>query len=404
MPNPATGVFKQVKYKVESTYGTVPAAATAQALRRVTSTLDLAKDTYESNEIRTDLQVSDFRHGVRRVKGAINGELSPGTYKDFFAAALKRAFAAVTAITGASITIAGAGPTYTVTRAAGSYLTDGLKIGDVIRLSVGSFNAANLNKNLMITALTALVATVFVVNAVALVAEGPIVTSTVTVIGKKTFTPQTGHTDLSYSIEHWYSDLVQSEVFSGCKVDKIDVALPPTGMATAAIDFMGQNVTTAGAEYFTSPTAATTSGVLAAVNGVLRAGGTAYATLTGLSLSLDPGFSGDPVVGSNTVPFLFPGTVKISGQFTAYFDSTTLRDAFLNETEIDLMAIFTTDNTATADFVTFVVPRLKVGGASKNDGQGGIVQTFPFVALFNNNGGTGISTEKTTLSMQDSLA
>ena len=38
----ASGIYKQVKYKVEATYGTVPAAASSQALRRVTSSLDLS--------------------------------------------------------------------------------------------------------------------------------------------------------------------------------------------------------------------------------------------------------------------------------------------------------------------------------------------------------------------------
>jgi len=128
MPNPAAGVFKQLAYKVESTYGTAPSQASAQALRRVQSTVDLVKETYQSNEIRTDLQMLDFRHGVRRVQGKITGELSPGTYKDFFSYALKRDFAAVTASTSVSLTIAASGNYYTVTRAAGSFLTDGYKV------------------------------------------------------------------------------------------------------------------------------------------------------------------------------------------------------------------------------------------------------------------------------------
>jgi hypothetical protein len=400
----AAGLFKQVAYKVETIFGTLPAASAAQALRRVQSSLDLKKDTYQSNEIRTDLQIADFRHGVRRVKGSINGELSCKTYSDFFAAAMKRPFAAVTAIAGASITIAGAGPTYTLTRAAGSYLTDGVKVGDVLRLSAGTFNAANVNKNVMVTALTALVATVMVVNASALVAEGPITGATVTVQGKKTFVPTSGHTDLSFSIEHFYSDLVQSETFSGCKVDKIALSLPPTGMATVAMDFMGQNVTTASAQYFTTPTAVTTTGSLASVNGIVRVNGTTVAILTGLTLNIDPGFTGDPVVGSNQVPALFAGTVNTTGQMTAYFLDTTLRDAFLNETEIDLYAVFTADNTAASDFLAFSLPRIKLGGAAKNDGQGGLVQTIPFQALFNKNGGAGIATEATTISVQDAQA
>ena len=163
----ATGVAKQLRYKAESTWGAAPTAGGAQLLRRVTSDLDLKKQTYQSAEIRSDYQVSDMRHGIRSVEGGINGELSAGTFKDFLAAAVRRAFTTVTAITGASITIAGTGPTYTVTRAAGSWLTDGVKIGQIGRLTAGAFNAANLNKNLLVLAESALVLTVQPLNGVA---------------------------------------------------------------------------------------------------------------------------------------------------------------------------------------------------------------------------------------------
>lgn len=400
----ASGIFKKLAYKVESTYGTVPSASSAQALRRVQATLGLSKDTFTSAEIRTDMQVSDFRHGVRKVSGNINGELSPATYKDFIAAALKRDFAAVSAISSVALTIAGSGPTYTVTRGSGSYLTDGVKIGDIIRLSVGSLNASNISKNLMVTALTATVATVIVPNASSMVAEGPISGCTVTVIGKKTYVPATGHTDKSWAIEAWYSDISQSEVFSGCKVSKVNINLPPSGMATIGLDFMGKDITTAASQYFTSPTAATTTGVLAAVNGVIRLNSVTVAIITGLSVEINSEFTSAPVVGSNTISNAFPGTVKVSGQVVAQFQDETLRDVFINETEVDLYAVFTTDNTAAADFVQIALPRIKFGGASKNDGQGSIVQTIPFTALYNSTGGTGISKEATTISIQDSQA
>jgi hypothetical protein len=400
----ATGLFKQVTYKVEATFGIVPVATSAQALRRVKSLINLTKDTYKSNEIRPDLQKADFRHGVRRVKGKITGELSAGTYKDFFAWALKRDFVAITAITGASITIAGAGPIYTLTRATGSYLTDGIKVGHVVRLSVGTFNAANLAKNLFVVSVTALVATVVVLNASALVAEGPIATATVTVIGKTTYIPTSGHTDKSFSLEHFMADIGQSEVFSGCKVDQITLNLPPTGMATVDIDVMGQGVTTAAAQYFTSPTTITSTGVFAAVNGVLRVNGVTAANITGLTLTINPGFTGDPVVGANVIPNLFPGSVEVSGQCTAYFDTVALRDAFYNETEIDLYACFTADNTAAADFLSVGCPRIKVNDASKDDGESGLIQTFPFMALLAINGGAGTATEKTTIQVQDAQA
>jgi hypothetical protein len=400
----ASGVFKQVTYKVEATYGTKPSAASAQSLRRVTSDLSLTKETYQSAEIRVDQQVQDMRHGVRRVAGTLNGELSPGTYKDFIAAALRRDFAAVTPIASASLTIAGAGPTYTVGRAAGSYLTDGVKKGDVVRLSVGALNAANLSKNLLVTACSASSITVRPLNGVALVAEGPITGCTVTVVGKKTYVPSTSHTNQSFSIEHWFADIAQSETHTGCQPTSLDLQLPPTGLATIGIGFVGKDVETATSQYFTTPTAATTTGLTASVNGLVLVNGTAVAVLTGLTLQVQSARSGDPVVGANTVPTMFPGRVTVSGQATAYFEDATFRDAFLNETEMEIVVVLASDNTAASKFVGITLPRCKLSGSSKSDGEGGIVQTIPFTALLPTTGGSGIANELSTIVVQDSDA
>ena len=389
----------------------IPAAATAvtitsgaQAYRRVTSNLALAKQTYTSAEIRPDYQVADFRHGVRSITGSINGELSPGTHSLVLAAALRAAYVAGVSATGASITIAGTGPSYTVTRAAGSYLTDGFKIGDVIRLSVGTFNAANINTNLFILGLTATVATVLVLTGLALVPEGPIGTSTVAVVGKKALVPLSGHTNDSFSVEHWHSDIAQSEVFRGCRVSQLDIGLPPTGMATLNTAFMGTDITTAQAQQFTAPNTATTSGVLASVNGVISVGGTQIALLTGLTMKINPNMTQQAVVGSNVFPDTFAGRVMITGQMTALFSDATLRDYFVNETEVSIACAFTTGNTATADVMSFILPRVKCGGSAKDDGEKGLVQTIPFQALLNVNGGAGLASDNTTLSVQDSLA
>ena len=399
----ASGVFKQLAYKVEGTYGTAPAASGAQSLRRVTSDINLTKDTYQSNEIRTDQQMQDMRHGVRRVQGTINGELSPGTYADFMAAAVRKAWAATSALTGLSITVAGAGP-YTLTRASGDFLTGGVKRGDIVRLTGGTFNANSLNKNLLVTAVTSTVLTVRVLNGTTLTAEGPIASATVTVVGKKTWAPTTGHTNLSYSIEHWFSDLVQSEVYTGCQPSSLDIQLPASGLATIGIGITGQGITTASSQYFTSPTAATTTGLMAAVNGLLLVGGTPIAALTGITLNVASNRSGDPVVGSNVVPTLFPGRILVSGQATAYFDTVTLRDAFLNETEFELIVALTADNTAASACMSIALPRVKANGHTLNDGEGGLVATIPFQALLPTTGGSGIANELTTISIQDSAA
>lgn len=414
MPNPASAPFKNLGYKAESTFGTAPGQSGGQLIRRVQSNLSLSKDTYGSSEIRTDFQRSDFRHGVRRVQGQLSGELSAGTYKDFFASALKRDFTAGVSAATLGLTIAGTGPLYTVTRGSGSWLTDGFKVGDVIRLSVGSLNAANLNKNLQIMDVaSATVISVRPVNGAAMVAEGPVAGCTAAVYGKKTYVPLTGHTDKSFAFEDWHTDLAQSELYLGCKIAKISLGLQPTGIITSAFDIIGQDLAdtatkrggvATSAQYFTSPTALTSSAVLAAVNGTLGSAGASIASLTGLSLDIMSPYAGNPVVGSNVVPFLFAGPVTVNGQFSAYFDGVTFRDAFINETELDLIGAFTADNTATAAFIAFALHRIKLTSATKSDAADGIVLTCGFEALLNSSGGTGIKTEATTLSLQDALA
>jgi len=129
--------------------------------------------------------------------------------------------------------------------------------------------------------LTATVATVQVLSSTPLVVEGPIATVTVTVAGKQTFAPLTGHTDKSFTVEEWYSDIAQSEVYTGLKVGSMNVQLPATGLVTCDFGMQGKDLTQKGtSQYFTSPTAAGTNGILASVSGALVVNGVPVALIT----------------------------------------------------------------------------------------------------------------------------
>lgn len=399
----AKGVAKKVALLRETAFGSPPGPGGAQYLRRVTSTLDLNKDTYQSNEVRSDYQVADFRHGVRRVAGDVNGELSLGTYAEFFAAALRKNWTAgvsFTASAGAGVTVDNAAKT--LTRVSGSWITDGFKVGDVVRAA--SLDAAIDGKNLRVTALTATVMTV--AEAPGADVAGPNEACTIKVAGKKLWVPTTGHLDISFGIEHHFSDIGESELFTGCMVNTLELGLPPTGMSTLRAGIVGQNMTeyTGGtAPYFTTPAEETDTAVLAAVNGSLRVGGVDVATVTGLSMNINANITGDPVVGSDVVPELFPGRVVVSGQFTCYYEAgSSIRADFINETEISLIAKMNAGSDAGADFMTIGLGRIKLGGAAKDDGEKGLIQTVPFQALLNTAGGAATAHERTTIWLQDS--
>jgi hypothetical protein len=50
----------------------------------------------------------------------------------------------------------------------------------------------------------------------------------------------------------------------------------------------------------------------------------------------------------------------------------------------------------------FTFPRAKMGGATKDDGEKGLVLTMPFTALEQDAGGTGQTAFDTTIMIQDS--
>jgi hypothetical protein len=392
----ATGVFKTVAIKEESAFGTAAGASGAKLLRRVQSTIDLTKDAFESNEIRQSQMLADQRHGTRRVSGQISGELSPTSYRELFEGLLRKDWVAG-ATTGEISVVAAATSGSTFTRSTGSFLTDGFKVGDVVRWT-GFSSTANNNVNYRITALTAAVMTVS--GTVVDDAEGDAVTGVAT--GMKTWIPTTGHTDLSYTIEHWYPDITQSEVFVGCMPSQATINIPANGMGTVAFTMVGKNMTDGTSQYFSTPTALGTDGVLAGVNGVIRIGSTDVAIITGLNVTVNGNRSGDPVVGANTVPALFPGRLVIQGSMSAFFQDATLRDVFLNETETSLNLYLTGSNDANAPFMTLNMSRLKFNSATKNDNERGLVQSIQFVSLEDTAGGAAADTLQTALSIQDS--
>jgi len=395
------GVSKRVTFLKETIWGTPAATTGARVLRRVTSNFNLTKEQYESAEIRQDFQVADMRHGIRTVDGSLNGELSPGSYSDFLQSVVARDFTAVTAITGLSVTIATSGTLFTVTRASGSWITDGVTVGNVIALTGAGLNAANVSNNLLAVGLSATVATVAVLSSTTLVAEGPISTVTATVRGKVTYAPLTGHTDDAYTVEEWYSDIAQSEVYVGNKVGTVAVQLPTSGLVTTDITFKGRDRSIKGTSaYHTSPTAAGTTGIFAAVSGALVVNGAPVGLITAADFSIERGLEAANVVGQNVAADMFTGRIRVTGNFSTYFTDAVFRDYFDNESTISLVVAFTTSSDKNADVMSFTIPKIKVGSADKADAELGIIQSHSFVGLLNPVTTAGLPA--TTIAIQDS--
>lgn len=400
----AAGPGKILSINQEVTFGTLVAAG-GTSLDRVESGVDLTKDVYRSNAIRTDQQIKISRHGMRKVAGPIKGELNPGAYKLPMQGHLRRDFA-TGPTTGAVAVIATTNTTFH--RSAGSFLSDGFKIGSVVAATGFTAGAASVNsQRLLVTGVTASDLTLLNMDGTATTlgthAEGD--TVTLAEVGKVTYVPASGHTDHSFTVEHWFSDIAQSEAFVGCKFGTMDIALPTTGLCTVQFDVMGKDLQVATSQQLTSPTAATSGNGLASVNGVILIDGSPVGILNALSFKTDGQLAVDGVVGSNTTPFVWPGSIVGTGQITAFFQDATFRDYFKDETEIGIVALLTAGSGTGADFLAFTLPRVKINGATKDDKQtGGLKLTGNIEFLRNTAGGAGTTSEDTTIRVQDSLA
>ncbi len=412
----STGVFKKLFIKRQTGLGVIAPpgpAQSARSMRRVTSTLDLAKASYQSAEVLESQQVRDSRHGVRSVAGTLTGELSVGGYQQPMESVLRQpaqqggAFGLTEGFVcemledwSFRITALNAIPEFT-------FLGAGFKVGDICN-AVSNDDDASKNNNhyFMIVDLKdrELVGVTLDKKPVFTFANADLQMSA---IGKKIYIPETGQTRDYYTVEHWFGDIGESEVFKDTVFGGMNIGLPPTGMATIEFPMMGLNMITGKQQYFTAPAGAARGAILAAANGILVIKGAVAGLVTGLTIAVSGAYAfptGDGLVGSNERPDVLPGVLTVTGQMTVLFSSGYYRDLFLNEEEASIASIFTADNSAAPQFTAFVMSRVKYSGATKDDTNTGITLTMPYQALENINAdaGPGKPNLQTTISIQDS--
>jgi hypothetical protein len=392
-----TGVALQVAYKREAAFGVLPTNdAQARQLRRLSTGLALSKSAFRSEEVRPDYQTGDMRHGLRAVGGDLNGELSLGTYAEFIGAAVRRDFATVPSLAAlTNVTANAAGPHFV--RAAGSWITDGLRVGMVIRMAGWTAPAtANNARNFTIVALTATGITV--AESVTAKAAGDSVV--VSIPGRVTFVPSAGHINPSFAIEHWAPDAAQSHRFLGCKVNSLQIQLPPGDKASIAIGLMGRDRAKAGTQYFTAASQVTSTPMLAGLQGALFVNGVAQALVTNATLQLNGNMATVGVVGDNRTPDVFVGRVDVTGQISVLFNDGVFDGYFDDETEVSLVLRLNADTAQAGDFMTITLPRIKLAGGQYQDSQQQMTQQFDFTAL--RAASTAGGFQDTTVMFQDS--
>jgi hypothetical protein len=401
----AQGLRKSLSIGRQTGLGVPKIGAGCFYLRRRTSNFVAARDMFEADEIVTHHQSTGASYGLRKPTGKIDGLLSSGTYQLPIEGIMEKVFVATAPYAaGADVTAAVASPQFV--DASGGFLTAGLKVGDVGRWTgFTAGGAANNARNFWITALTATNMTGVFLDGTAVAAKAAGDSVTFTLVGKKVLVPLTGHTNDYFTFEEFYADLVKSELFTDARIGQVAFSLPATGNAGIVIDSVPLGRTLGVAQAQTAPAAETITAPMTAVNGAVYVNGAVAGNITGASITVANGAQGDgAVVGSNDSPDSSRGRVRVTGEFMGLFDSTVFQAFFDAETVVSLALALTADQTATSHFMAFTLGAIKITGDAPDDGEKGIVRTYPFTAELNAAGGAALAFDQTILSIQDSAA
>lgn len=358
MPNQtASNVLAAIKREV--TVGVAAAGgAGATQMRLINSPgLGLGRGTIASAERRRDQVAAMGRLGSKNVGGSFNFELSIGGFVDMLLESLVRGVWSA-ALVDAAVANVTTPTTSTIVRAAGSWLTTGFRVGDVITLT-GDTTAANNNLRLRVTALTA---TTITVAGTPLTVDAVGRAITVTRL-KKTMTPAVPIYH-SYTVEQYDSDIDQSELFLGCRLTGFTLSLRPNGIVNCTATFMGmdrQVLTIAASPYFTDPSVST--GVaLVADDSWIRYKGQDLTVITGLDLNFGIAAALQPVVGSLVSPDVFMNDLTISGSVSAIRQDLAALQDFDAETEFAIQVLLFEPETDPKDALGIYIPRVKVSG------------------------------------------
>lgn len=369
----ASGQRTALRFAPEIEYG-VP-GTTYSVLRFTDTSLNLAKETYQSNEVRDDRQTADLRHGMRSVGGDFSFELSRGTFDVLLAAALSGTWRAVT--TGAASLEAEADA---FVRDSGSFLEDGFLPGDMVMAS--GFAEAGNNGRAKVVAVSALRLEVDRALTVDAAAAG----RTVALVGQRL---ANGTELVSFGLERAFTDISQFMLYRGCAVDSLSLSVTPGEIVTCSMSFLGKDMVQATATHAVALTPAGTGSPFDAFTGALYEGGQRVANVTAVELEIANGRSVQGVVGHKSPQEVHEGAFVVTGSISAYFKDAVLLNRFINEEESSLELLL--EDVNGTDFHRIYLPRIKyTGGDVDNPNTGPVTVSMPFTALLDATSGATI--------------
>ena len=345
-------------YVAELTPGVTPTSPSWSPLRNTGGVPALTRDALVSNELDGSRETSSIRTGSQQVAGEYSIELSSASQDELLAGALTGSWVAGFSGTGLSIAVNATAKTFT--RASGSFITDGVEVGDLIYFpGLAGGNA----KPFIVTAVTATVVTG---------AGNPntLTTQTSVTTGYSTGAMLTvGNLCKTYSILTWFKGkcggadsylLTKGVEFSGFTIEQAVNA-----MVTGSFPFIGLSQ-----EILTAPPAGSTFTVnfnakpFASVDVAAFDGTAPLQLIDSFTITNDNAASAQFELGNQSVAFVERGRAANTFSLAGKLYDTSLLTKFSNETQVELTSVLSGPQGA----MSFTLKKAKLTAATPEIG------------------------------------
>ena len=378
--NPATGQATSLWYCVQGASGELPANPTWKRFRFTSGAPTVTRDTLESAELDGTAERTAIRLGSFSVNSESAIELVHLQHDDLLAACMQSTWTAGTTVAGLSATVDPVAKT--VTRAAGSFITDGVKVGDFIAFpGLTGYN----HRPQFVTAVTATKVTfgaAIAKNALAgidgLVAESAVSTSLV--IGRQL---KVGVARKQIAILTVYNDLVvgtpKYDLALDCECVASQLSVGVNAMVTGSFTFVGKYF----AHDIALPAGSTFTGDTAQRPYSGIEGGTMYnnavvSHVSSMEMTLDRGAEAVFDLGSKFASHVSYTKAKNSITASTFlYEGNPYLDAFFGELEQSLSVAVTDDDIGMA----FSYPKVTCTAAAPDVTEGDIAINATFEAV-----------------------
>lgn len=319
-------------YVAETTPGITPTNPVWSPLRNTGGVPAVTRDALTSNELDGSRETTSIRTGNKQVSGEYAIELSSRSQDDFLAGAMTSTWQVGVEITGAEITVAPAGKTFT--RAAGSFITDGVEVGDLIAFT--DLTGDN-SKPFIVTAVSALVVTGAGI-------QHTLTAETVTTDAKTGDKLETGNACKTFSILTWFKGQCGNPdaymLTKGVEISGFTVEQAVNAMVTGSFPFIGlsQEILSASPAGSDFSQVTFTDEPFSSVDVSVFDGSTPLRCDT-LTITNDNSASAQFELGNSSVAFVERGraanTFSISGKL---YDMAMIQK-FINEQQVEINSI-----------------------------------------------------------------